>query len=392
MPVPEGEPNQELSDQGIDSLTGFVEDYVSAGLGDLNYAVTDLPNFLADTAPVTTAALFPKTVLRQACRSYARGGGPQNLPGFDVVWGGICEPFLDSIDESPTPGSVGPPFTGGQCVGVQYRIEFSYTNDQGNRQSIEQIVGAPLVGVYTEPRPNNGPTVGYVLRNADGTTTRFLQAGLQDTGIPPAPSVRVLRREDNLPDNCGNPPSEFDPPRVRPGLPPLPPTIPIDVPGLGPVNVGVTFSPSGQVNVSLPDIGIEVPIDAPFSFDGGGGDGEPGGGGGVPPGDVGEPGTPEVVGDGGEAEGTAPEGSVLVGVRVQITAFPPSRTKYTDDVFRGAYYCYMGTPGLLDLDFGGAMVRLDQFLLAEKDWLTSWRVSANTGYELVVTPYYREVE
>lgn len=403
MPVPEGTEPQTLGDAGIDSLTGFVEDYVTAGLGDLNYAVTDLPGFLADEAPVTTAALFPRTVLRGACRSYARGSGPQNLPGFDAAWGGICEPYLESIGENPTPGSIARPYTGGQCP-ANYTVEVrgninvidcntGNTFDAGPAFNGRAGIRGPISGLRLALTGGGacGPTSSQVV-GIDGNGTPFSFPGLngvnQSSRVSYTGVTFTLIREDGQPDSCGDPPPLYDPPKVRPGLPPLPPTTPVDIPGIGPVDIGVEFSPSGEIVVSLPEVGVEVNLPNPFDGqdDSEGGDGGPADG---PPGDVGEPGSPELTGEGGEAEGEAPEGSVLTGLRVELLSFPGSRTKYTEEVYRGAYYVYMGVPGLLDLDFGGAMVRLDQFFFAEKDNLTRWRVSANTGYSTRVTPYYR---
>lgn len=392
MPTPTPQEPQELDQQGIDSLTGFVEDYVSAGLGDLNYAVTELPQFLADDSPVTTAALFPRSVLRSACRNYARGGGPQNLPGFDAAWGGICGPYLESIGEEPDSGSLAPPFTGGQCP-INYLV---WGQIDGTDLQIGGLTPINMVGPLRPAGRRDVPAPGQPFSDSMRTFFDFNTGnGLQSVGVPwrlSFPSSRTYRVDpQGQADNCGNPPTEYKPPSVKPGLPPLTPE-PIDIPGIGPTPISVEFNPQGQIVVNLPDVGIEVPVDAPIDISLGG-DGEPGGGGEAPPpGDVGQPGSPALSDPGGETEGTAPEGSVLVGIRCEILAFPDSRNKYTSEVFRGAYYAYMGVPGLLDLDFGGAMVRQDQFLFAEKENLTSWRVSANTNYVIRTTPYYRSVE
>lgn len=399
MPAPEGTLGQRLTDAGKDGLVDLTIGYVTAGLGDFLYATTDLPQFLADPNPPVIAAQPLKQITRAACRSYARGGGPQNLPGFDAVWGGICDPYLKSIGEDPTPGSLARPFNGGQCP-VRYFVQATWQNRNTSGE-----LGAPQNQNVTSPLGRPGPIVSLTREGVPGSWQLVLTHGTDATFTSPRSVVRSststnssfeniaitsVTRVDGLADSCGNPPPNYNPPKIRPGLPTLPPTTPVDFPGIGPVGVDVTFDPDGTININLPDIGVEVGIEDPFGL---GGD-DSGGGAppGPPPGDVGSPGSPVAVGPGGDAEGEAPPGSVLVGLRVQITAFPPSRNKYTDTVFRGAYYAYMGVPGLLDLDFGGSMVRADQFLFAEKDNLTSWRVSANTGYELITTPYYREVE
>jgi hypothetical protein len=52
----------------------------------------------------------------------------------------------------------------------------------------------------------------------------------------------------------------------------------------------------------------------------------------------------------------------------------------------------MGGPEGLDQDYAGSMLSDGQFVFAEQDNLTRWRVAANIGYSWSVTPYYREVK
>jgi hypothetical protein len=392
MPVPEGTLGGALTDAAKDGLLDLAVGYVTAGLEDFLYASTELPSFLADPNPPSLAAQPLKQITRFACQTYARGGGPQNLPGFDAAWGGICGPYLDSIGENPTPGTLARPFTGGQCYGVTYRVITSWNSPPLGAQTNEQQVGGRVVGTFRgDKQPNQTTPVGIELQSAPGAaTTRLNITSLADEylGSFSIQSVSPLSGGEDL---CGDPPAIYDPPKVKPGLPGLPPSTPVDFPGIGPIGVGINFDPDGTINVSLPDIGVDVGIEDPFGLgDGDGGDG--GGGEDPPPGDVGEPAEPEDTGEDGEASGCASEGSELVGLHLVMTAFPPSRNKYTDEVFRGAVYVYMGVEELLDLDPAGAMITEDQFVFAEREGLTCWRVRANKGYRFDVTPYYREVE
>lgn len=391
MAVPENSVAQTLTDAAKDGITELIAGYVIDGLQDSVWAATDLPGFIADDGPISLPNQPLRQITRLACKSYARGGGPQNLPGFDAIWSGICTPYLDSIGESPEPGNgIAPPFSGGQCPGVTYNVSVTGTVPPNAPQTFEANLVGPLRWNQdlppVPPDPGCGPGSAWkrytIAGQGSGTIISWV-------GCDATLTVNYVNPLYGGANDCGDPPPLYDPPKVKPDLPAVPKT-PIDLPGIGPVGVNINFNPDGTLNVELPDVGVEV--DVPINIGGGdGGDGA-GGAAGPPPGDVGEPGSPEVVGPGGDAEGEAPPGKVLTGLRVQITAFPPSRNKYTDEVYRGAYYAYMGVPGLLDLDFGGAMVRADQFLLAEKDNLTAWRISANTGYELITTPYYREAE
>lgn len=392
MPVPQGTTAQALTDAAKDSLLDLAVEYVTGGLEDFAFAALDYPAFLADTSPIVTAGQPARQIGRAMCRQYARGGGPQNLPGFDAAWSGICGPYLDSIGESPTPGGIAPQFTGGQCAGVSYVLTYQYNSVLANGQLIEppEVRTATITGPILAVRGAGSPEfqrIEVVRGNGIGT----LRSGSCPQGCYKNIKVNSVVRADGQPDVCGDPPPLYDPPKIKPGLPTLPPTTPVDLPGIGPVDFGFEFSPSGAINVSLPDVGVDFTVEDPFGLGGDGGDG--GGGPAVPPpGDVGAPGTPQTTGEGGEAAGEAPPGSVLVGLRVQVLTVPSNRNRYTEEVYRGAYYVYMGVPGLLDLDPAGAMVRLDQFIFAEKENLTAWRVRANSKYVIRVTPYYRSAE
>jgi hypothetical protein len=83
---------------------------------------------------------------------------------------------------------------------------------------------------------------------------------------------------------------------------------------------------------------------------------------------------------------------VLVGLKFRIVQVPPHAREFAPGVYRGAAYIYMGGDDGLDQDYAGSMLRDGQFVFAEKENLTCWRVDANVGFKLVVTPFYREVE
>ena len=137
--------------------------------------------------------------------------------------------------------------------------------------------------------------------------------------------------------------------------------------------------------VELPDLGIEVTADNPFGP-------MPTLPPSPPPGDQGTAGSPESATPGSPAEGEAPPGEVLVGLRLDLVSTPVHPNTYAPGVFRGAAYIYMGGPEGLDQDYAGSMLSDGQFVFAEQDNLTRWRVAANIGYSWSVTPYYREVK
>ena len=406
--MPSNTPEFSLTESAKDGLVGFLEDVTYEGLSQSYAAATDYPGFVASNEPVLNHLAPARAITRAACRRWARGGGPQNLPGFDGAWAGICTPYLDSIAENPGSGLISPPFTGGQCP-IGYTVSSgNYTlrrircsdgavlfSGAGVVRGRANVLGPIKAITAVQTQSSNCGAKEIILRVTNGNNT------VLDVGVLAGPGSNTERFEivglaptvtpsNGAPDTCGNPAPTYKPPKIPTGLPPLTPQ-PITIPGIGPVSVDVTFSPTGGLVINLPDIGVDVELPNPFEKPGAPSEPsvpDPG----PPPGDVGQPGAPSTTGEGGEVEGEAPAGSVLVGVRVEVLTLPPNPSRYTEEVYRGAYYVYMGVPGLLDLDPAGSMVRLDQFIFAEQPNLTAWRVRANSRYIVRATPYYRSAE
>lgn len=354
----------------------------------------DRPGFVAGAAPDTALGQAVQDLTRLNCRIWASSDKSDYSQAVNQGNSDLCGPYLDTLGEKPDPGTVGLPFTGGQCAGVSYRINWT---DEQFFPDCSTLVGNPSVGGFIGPLGQVTYSGSSPCPNALGTTSR-ISTGAGNVVIGGAgggvrTTINSVEREDLAPDNCGNPPPVIQPPTTVTPVTPIPPNINIELPGLGPIDITLELNPEGKPVVCIPELDICVTVEPPPTGDPGGGGDPPGGGpSDGPPGDVGQPGGGAETGEGGNAEGEAPEGSVLTGVRVEILEFPGSRSIYTDVVFRGAYYVYMGVPGLLDHDPAGAMALADQFVFAQKDNLTAWRVSANKGYNLRVTPYYREVE
>jgi hypothetical protein len=185
-------------------------------------------------------------------------------------------------------------------------------------------------------------------------------------------------------DECGNPTPIYTPPGSTTGGPTEGPNINIDIPGVGPITVTVEPTADGDPIVCYEEVGlcVEIPI--------GGGDGTapPSG----PPPGGGTAGGSSDTGAGGEAEDEADEGEMLWGLKIDILDTPPEPKLYAPGVYRAVCYIYMGDSDGLDHDPAGAMLRDGQFVLAERDYLTKWRVAANVGYNLRITPYYKPIE
>lgn len=396
--MPSNQGPSELTEEGRESLTDFLFDAAEFGLSESFYAATDFPGFVADDSQTAPHLALGRAITRLSCRRWARGEAPQNLPGFDAAWGSICEPYLDSLGEWPGDGTLAPPFRGGQCP-VSYNATWEQRTYNGNTLSYEWVprsyTGGALLGPVTV---DAGPGVGgcpsgtsestETLRGSNGTAVLIGFGGCSD--VSPGYRNLVLTRADGQSDNCGSVPPLYDPAPPRPGLPSIPRT-PVRIPGIGPVDIDVTFDPDGNINVDLPDIGVGVELPNPFDGPGDGGDGG-GGGGGPAPGDDGQPGGGVTAAPGEDAEGEAPPGQVLVGLKMNMTTIPESAREYAAGRYRGAAYIYMGGSAGLDQDFAGSILEDGQFVYAEKDNLTRWRVRANNGFVFNVVPYYREAE
>lgn len=341
------------------------------------------PNYIRDAQPDSLFEALPLAAARQGCRRYA--DNPEGYSGNrQARVERACRPYLNDIGYGQPP-SISLPFRGGQCYG-NYSYIYSFRNpNTGQIQDSPQTISGRIIGLFERNNSNGVTKTGGVERQlAPGAPIDQISLGTTNIGAPLDQSIRNVQRTDGLPDDCGNPPTDIKDP--------VPPPTP------GPVREPFVRSPDINIDIGVevnPDLTIDVDFGTgPITIDPfadepeGGGDG----GGGAPPGDVGEPGTPEDTGQGGGADGEAPEGTVLTGLRINFVEPPVGANEYAPGVYRAVCYIYMGTAEGLDHDPAGAMLRDGQFVFAEKDNLTRWAVSANLGFSLRVTPYYRPVE
>lgn len=369
-------------------ISGSVRDIVQGRPGS-TISGEKVETWLANPSPTNPLSSFQHRAGRAICDRWARGARPQVIPGRDLYYRNLCSEYLGSGVPTQVAGSA-PPFAGGQCAGVAYkptiaarRWSFDGSTDLG---IITQETSGATIGPFTRARLGTtnaqGRSQNLLIVRPDGTTQSvelFSWAAFAN----PVYIVSV-ERLDGLPDDCGDFPGQYAPATPNPTPDPRP----------GPVQ--------GPSNFPFPGIDITVNNDGDVVIDYG--DGEPpdviipgdeepgGGGGGAAPGDQGEPGETESTGDGDETEGEAPPGEVLVGLKLDLVAAPPFAKVFAPGVYRGGAYIYMGGEGGLDHDFAGSMLIDGQFVSAEKDNYTRWKVVSNSGYNWAVTPYYREVE
>jgi hypothetical protein len=361
----------------------------------------DLGPFIAGPRPSNPALGAYHDYTRWVCDSYS------NVPawaqtasavagvgwiGVDMSIGEICRPYLGN-DGMPRAVPVVP---GGQCDGVCYVVTIVADNSPNGYQfrtrgPIGGVRFVPLSGggrvevlSRSVPIPGSAPSCNAL------DVLAWRSTGLGGSGGT-NPRVTATARTDGLPDNCGNvrptAPTRGPSPRPNPGPNPpgggQPPVL--DPRGRWIFRPGPIRSPYNEPDTPCPPIDPYRP--------GRGDDDDPFYGPENPePGDPGSPGLPSPTGEGGDAEGTAPADTELSGLRVDVLEVPPNANQYATGVYRGVFYAYMGNEAGLDQDYAGSMVTDGQFILAERSGLTRWRVSANPGYNVRVTPYYREVD
>lgn len=357
----------------IDFITGGMTDLLFGSPGLFN----DRPGFIAGGGSTAALPNLVRAISRANCRNWAAANKSGFSTRVNVGNSELCTPYLNGLGELPGNGSISPGFTGGQCVGVAYTVR---------RQN------QTIAGPFGNPANTSGlgPVLGPYLQ-IDGLSAsagiEFASGKVQTISGPAAeiraPTIISVTRQDGGADNCGDRPSEIQPPdTITPPAAPQPPQITIQLPGFGDLKITVGLDADGNPVVCIPEFSDCFTIIPP---------GSPGD---VAPTTPGSPGTPATTGSGGESSGTAPTGSELSGVGVEILTFPPAAARFQNNArqpFRGAGYIAMGYPGLLGIDMSGGVINLSQFFHAQQRGLSSWRVSANIGFNLRCTPYYREV-
>jgi len=352
--------------------------------------VLGAPTFLRDDLP-SDATPFSKATQelgRRACRQVART--PSISYGNQMFWSGMCDPYLDTVNEGPTSdGNLAPPFTGGKCATPYIMSTNSCSwgptgNSQGCVLASFPPRPGPIQRVESLPTTNTGPG-GFTTSGrkrivwADGTVT---EAGgkvvSNDTGITRSIVTVSVARADGQPDSCGNLPNEYQPPRYPTGLPPLPPPT-IDLPGLGD-GWDVTINPDGTFNVCFGD---ECTPD--INPDGTGGD---------PSEDPGEPDGDPKENDPGDPsddtiEGCAEEGNVLTGIKINFTQIPQNVSGPLDYYYRVCYVGFGPDLDLIDLVIDGKLIKDGQFVIPDSEFCKCFRVVVSPGWGLSVQAYSR---
>ena len=290
-----------------------------------------------------------------------------------------CQKYLSDNGYSQPELSV--PFSGGQCVGAPYTAGWTYLD--GSPFIFSASVIGPITAMtatYSRPGPfSNVEYWYYRISHAGGVSEGESAVQPKDD----APGQIVVFRTDGQPDNCGDPAPTVGPgPNPAPRTPFEPEEEPFDEPDTGPIlpmpEIPNPFGdPISLPNLPIPRPGGEEYVEPPSS--------KPS----TP--EPGTPGTPEETGGDGTSEGGDPD-QELVGVLVEALTIPESAreaTNFPSTVYIGPCYVWLGLEDRLDLQPEAEYVRFPQFFYAPVP-STHWRVTARVGYNLRVTPYYRE--
>lgn len=363
------------------SLQDFVVNEIERGIRQNFDAVADPASFIASNTPAPANLEFSRSMVRRVCRAWARGKTPVQGPLADMTYRPICTPYLDTLNETPFFGEIGPGFTGGQCAGTNYAIDYAVTL---NGNQITSGFPSGRYGPIGREIISLGPTswgVRIYFRNSIGQPQTGVIANLFNVAAKPVWSrfnIVVISGADN----CGDRAPQYIAPSTRPNLPSLTGQ-PVTLPGFGDVPLTVDFDNDGNIVATFPTLGLTVSVPNPLlPLDTGGGEE-------TPPGEQGTAGTPVDSAD-GEAEGENPTRN-LVGVKVEILNVPPrANTQFNQQsvYYKGAYYVYMGGAAGMS-QHPAAIVKTTQFYYADKG-SNSWRVEANSGYTLRATPYYED--
>lgn len=181
--------------------------------------------FGAIRGAVCQALSLPEPQRQWVINAYALGAGQ----GFYTPAG---QDFLDfvqnvgcSADSQQIPGAGvvsfpnGPAFTGGQCVGSRYIVDFTYTNGVGQTITgpIDSLFG-PIGNLFLEEQQNGNFTVRIPCRGIEGGQLEpdgfSLAIGTNQPG--PITNFQTISAtpKGGDPDNCGNPPGGSSVPTV----------------------------------------------------------------------------------------------------------------------------------------------------------------------------------
>lgn len=232
--------------------------------GALGLATSSYSDFIAGPEPDSPAGKALHQASRRACDNYANGAWPVDkfLDGLNPFgMGAKCQQYWNNGGyDGPVAGT--PPFTGGQCQGVEYGVIWNWDDNGSPVFSASQTSFNPCsFSSNSFPGPI-GPL--KTRKDANGGTTIFFTHGAGEKIVGQrSPDIEVtnprmvqVKRCDGQADNCGNPPT----PPLKPGPNPPPNTDPYK-PGDEPAP-----DPTDPFNPRIPFPPIVDPVLGPRPF------------------------------------------------------------------------------------------------------------------------------
>lgn len=195
-------------------------------------------------------------------------GESYRVPPGELInqfWNDLCD---EPPYEPPPPPA--PPFNGGQCPGVYYRIDLSIFYDGQFIERATRWTRGPISFIGVDYPLEGAFNVVVVGKKANGSEDRQVFAG-GSADYKPSVSNVVVTPDDGSADTCGNPPAPPAPPIAQP-----PPKIETNVNfdfGGNQFDMPITISPQIHVGGRYgfnPDVDLNFTVDASadFNFEG----------------------------------------------------------------------------------------------------------------------------
>nr|CRY96817.1 hypothetical protein [uncultured prokaryote] len=288
---------------------------LTAAYNALQNTATDLVGAVAEIAPAAVGDIICRAggLAELTAGPFVDFQGPGTGNRLLADIGGILQAACAVPPPLPAPPTGAPPFSGGQCPGVQYTVAgnvdyvpFDPSSETTSTTFLSSFRYGPISYIGDDGSPTS---TGGLIRDFDfrGNPRETPLAGSSEAGTW-TPTQLNITRDDGLPDDCGDPPPGPVPPRQPITQPPRSPAIPTEdddgnpgppiffEPRIGPIFYG----PLGEINVpvtvnvtgDLIDVDVSIPVtvslpDFTVSFEYGGSGGTTG------PGEPAEP-TPPV--------------------------------------------------------------------------------------------------
>lgn len=357
---------------------------------------SQVQDFIKDELPSNAGAgsKWGQDVLRRGCRKFARATVSGVGEVWSPIWGNVCDPYLDSINEGPeSQGDYGPEWdgAGGQCDGKLYGSSITFRTGfidvDGNTvwgpvQTSNADCGVPGVNL-------TGPVSFSVTTSGSQRFYQFLGKnntfGASVSVSTSAPfqlfgTSLTLCSGQGTEAGCPLPDNQYKPPRYPTDLPVLPP-VAEPAPGLGD-GWDVTINPDGSFKVCwgedecTPDMNPDGSGGDP-SEDPGEEDGDP---------QENDPNNPQD----GDITGCASEGQILTGIKIEITQTPPAEVPGAGGLYRKVCWVWMGpSQDQLDLVTDGRYLESGQFVIPDSNNCRCYKVRPSPLWGLRVQAFSR---